>query len=328
VGFLQLERITWESPCDMLQKISDYEAVHPIRNWTDLKRRVGSYRRCFVFTHNSMPREPVVVLHTALTNEISSSIQSIVQHPRLGSPLSDPDNSNSPPVEKPEDPSLITTAIFYSITSTQKGLGGVELGNYLIKSVVKELLQEFPQMHQFSSLSPIPGFKDWLISQINVCINAYNAGEEPENDVLLDEEMFELKNALATSGRGLFETFKKALVNNIWVQEKDLSIALEKPLTRLCARYLYSEKRRGFALNPVANFHLRNGAMMWRINWLADTTPRGLGASCGLMVNYRYFLGQTEQNSKDYMESQRIAASDQVMGLVRLCEHPHVKEER
>ena len=75
VGFLSLERITWRSACDMLQKISDYEAVHPIRSWSDLHRRVGAYRRCFVFTHNSMPREPVVVLHTALTSSISDNIQ-------------------------------------------------------------------------------------------------------------------------------------------------------------------------------------------------------------------------------------------------------------
>ncbi|XP_037078980.1 malonyl-CoA decarboxylase, mitochondrial-like isoform X4 [Pollicipes pollicipes] len=82
VGFLQLERITWQSPCGMLEKVSEYEAVHPVRNWTDLKRRVGPYRRCFVFTHNAMPSEPVVVLHTALTPDISSSIQDIVRKPR------------------------------------------------------------------------------------------------------------------------------------------------------------------------------------------------------------------------------------------------------
>ena len=81
-GLLELEQITWQSPCAILQKISDYEAVHPIRNWTDLKSRVGPYRRCFVFTHRSMPGEPIVVLHVALTTEISSTIGSVVKHHR------------------------------------------------------------------------------------------------------------------------------------------------------------------------------------------------------------------------------------------------------
>ncbi|KAL3212873.1 hypothetical protein MRX96_051817, partial [Rhipicephalus microplus] len=112
VGFIKLERITWQSSCEMLQKISEYEAVHPIRNWTDLKRRVGPYRRCYVFTHSCMPGEPIVVLHTALTSSISSSIQRIVGHRQ---------SSTEPePPEDWEDEKAIKCAIFYSISSTQK----------------------------------------------------------------------------------------------------------------------------------------------------------------------------------------------------------------
>ncbi|EGI67238.1 Malonyl-CoA decarboxylase, mitochondrial [Acromyrmex echinatior] len=200
VGFLHMERITWESSCDILQKVSDYEAIHPMRNWLDLKRRVGPYRRCYIFTHPSMPREPIVVLHTALCDVIPDSVKGIEEAETriLGS-------AKKYITFLEEDKSKIKAAIFYSIVSTQKGLQGIELGNYLIKEVVSEITTEFPAIRQLSSLSPIPNFKTWL-----------------------------------------FDKLKQA------------------------------------------NFHLRNGAVMWRINWMADPSPRGVANSCGIMVNYRY----------------------------------------
>uniref|UniRef100_W5M2G8 Malonyl-CoA decarboxylase n=1 Tax=Lepisosteus oculatus TaxID=7918 RepID=W5M2G8_LEPOC len=261
-GLLQLERITWQSPCETLQKISQYEAVHPVRNWTDIKRRVGPYRRCYAFTHSAMPGEPLVVLHVALTEEISDNIQSIVRE--------------FSSLDAEEDIKKINAAVFYSISSTQAGLQGVELGNFLIKKVVRELQGEFPHLTQFSSLSPIPGFTGWLLGL--------------------------LKGA---RGGGL-------LTGTEWEEVA----ALRPALMRLCAWYLYGEKRRGYAINPVANFHLQNGAVLWRLNWQADTSARGITASCGMMVNYRYFLEETTANSASYLGSKVIATSDQVQNLV------------
>ncbi|XP_035580781.1 malonyl-CoA decarboxylase, mitochondrial isoform X3 [Zalophus californianus] len=123
-GFLSLERVTWHSPCEVLQKISESEAVHPVKNWMDMKRRVGPYRRCYFFSHCAAPEEPLVVLHVALTSEISSNIQAIVKE--------------CPPPET-EERSKISAAIFYSISLTQPGLQGVELGTVLVKRVLKEL---------------------------------------------------------------------------------------------------------------------------------------------------------------------------------------------
>nr|CAD7446365.1 unnamed protein product [Timema bartmani] len=165
VGFLNLERVTWRSPCEMLQKISEYEAVHPVRNWTDLKRRVGPYRRCFVYTHSSMPDEPLVVLHTALSDEIAGSMSGIVS---AASRMSVDLTAKSDVVvnSEEENPSLVKAAIFYSISSTQKGLQGIELGNYLIKRVVRELQAEFPLVNQFSTLSPIPTFRLYLVDRL------------------------------------------------------------------------------------------------------------------------------------------------------------------
>uniref|UniRef100_H3AWN8 Malonyl-CoA decarboxylase, mitochondrial n=2 Tax=Latimeria chalumnae TaxID=7897 RepID=H3AWN8_LATCH len=294
VGLLNLERVTWQSPCELLQKISEYEAVHPVRNWTDLKRRVGPYRRCYVFTHSSMPGEPLVVLHVALTDHISNNIQTIVKE------------FSSLDIE--EDASSVTTSIFYSISSTQKGLQGVELGNYLIKRVVKELQGEYPHMKKFSSLSPIPGFTKWLLGIISFKIK-----ETGGNGIFTESESKEISEI--TGGPAL-ETLKQLLSNNEWVRSKRLIKALEVPFMRLCVWYLYGEKHRGYALNPVANFHLQNGAVMWRLNWMADTSPRGITSSCGMMVNYRYFLEDTSSNSTNYLRTKNIVASEQILSLI------------
>ncbi|GAB1605850.1 malonyl-CoA decarboxylase, mitochondrial-like [Argonauta hians] len=314
VGLLNLQRITWQSPCDMVQKISEYEAVHPIRNWTDLKRRVGSYRRCFVFIHNAMPREPVVVLHTALTNTIPSSIHSIIKsNIRRSTSVESVPLEDDPEMEITED---ISTAVFYSITSTQKGLQSVDLGNYLIKRVVRELQAEFPHMSVFTSLSPIPGFRDWLLKEIVKKIQVLNLGEEGDKDIFSEEDAHNLRAYFDLNTVTGLEKLKQIIQNNSWTHDEQLTVLLKNPMMRLCAQYLYVEKRRGYAINPVANFHLGNGAVLWRINWLADLSPRGLGQSCSMMVNYRYFLEDSEKNSINYLECQKITASDQVTNLV------------
>uniref|UniRef100_A0A8B9U0C9 Malonyl-CoA decarboxylase, mitochondrial n=1 Tax=Anas zonorhyncha TaxID=75864 RepID=A0A8B9U0C9_9AVES len=292
-GFLNLERVTWQSPCEVLQKISDSEAVHPVRNWVDLKRRVGPYRRCYFFSHCAIPGEPLIILHVALTSDISSSIQSIVKDVKL---------------LETEDADKITTAIFYSISLAQQGLQGVELGNHLIKRVVKELQKDLPQIKAFSSLSPIPGFTKWLLGLLSSQIK-----ELGRNELFTESERQEISEITEDSTT---ETLKKLLTNSEWVKSETLVKALHSPLMRLCAWYLYGEKHRGYALNPVANFHLQNGAELWRINWMGDTSPRGITASCGMMVNYRYFLEDTASNSAAYLGTKHIKASEQVLSLV------------
>uniref|UniRef100_A0A8D0BP83 Malonyl-CoA decarboxylase, mitochondrial n=1 Tax=Salvator merianae TaxID=96440 RepID=A0A8D0BP83_SALMN len=293
VGFLNLERVTWQSSCEILQKISDSEAVHPVRNWMDMKRRVGSYRRCYYFAHCAIPGEPLVVLHVALTDEISNNVQALLKE--------------IPSLEV-EVLNKITTAIFYSISLTQPGLQGVELGTYLIKRVVKELQTEFPQIKAFSTLSPIPGFTKWLQGLLSS--QSKETGRSSPFTELEHREISEL------TGDSTTEILKRLLANNEWVRSEKLARALQQPLMRLCAWYLYGEKHRGYALNPVANFHLRNGAVLWRLNWMADASPRGITASCGMMVNYRYFLEDTTVNSASYLGTKQIKASEQVLTLV------------
>ncbi|KAL3220089.1 hypothetical protein MRX96_050454, partial [Rhipicephalus microplus] len=185
----------------------------------------------------------------------------------------------------------IKCAIFYSISSTQKGLQGIELGKYLIQGVVKKVKAEFPNVNEFSSLSPIPGFKEWIMSEIVKILRG---------------------NAEASAGCLLL-----LLRNNGWFHIPELAAQLEEPLMHLCAFYLYHEKWRGYALNSVANFHLKNGAVIWRLNWLGDVSPRGLSSSCSIMVNYRYYLEDMEDYRHTYVENGTITTSDMFAELLK-----------
>jgi malonyl-CoA decarboxylase len=208
-----------------------------------------------------------------------------------------------------EDPALCSTAIFYSITSTQTGLQGIELGNSLIKQAVKKLKDEFPTMSQFSTLSPIPGFKTWLMTTLQM------ARKGQGREVLNDEEKAKILKTFYGPTDDFYDSLCTAFKSNQWAQNEKLRDALELPLMRLCSQYLFLEKRRNFALDPVANFHLRNGSTMWRLNWWADLSPRGLNNSCGIMVNYRYYLDKLESNSTQYQESKTIDTSEQIRQL-------------
>ncbi|XP_033189604.1 malonyl-CoA decarboxylase, mitochondrial isoform X2 [Bombus vancouverensis nearcticus] len=283
--------------------ISDYEAIHPIRNWLDLKQRVGPYRRCYIFTHPSMPREPLVVLHTALCDIIPDSLRGIEE-----AKVRILDNPKTEVTFLEEDKCKIKTAIFYSITSTQKGLQGIELGNYLIKEVAKQVLSEFPMITELSTLSPIPNFRTWFLEKTKQDIH----------NVFTNEEYESVQKVL--NNENIVLGLKKIFNNSLWTRDIAICEILRKPLLRACAWYLYKEKRRNYALNNVANFHLRNGAVMWRINWLADPSPRGVGNSCGIMVNYRYYLDECEKNSQNYIENYFINTSEDVINLANQFE--------
>ena len=323
VGFLKLEQVTWSSPCAMLQKVSDYEAVHPMRNWTDLKSRVGPYRRCFVYTHRSMPGEPIVVLHVALTKGIPEKIASVVKHHRMVKRFSvdvvggGGDRSAGPSESGgAEDTSTCDSAIFYSITSTQTGLQGIELGTYLIKQAVKRLKEELPGVAHFCTLSPIPGFRQWLLAAIKMS----EAEAGADGDLFLPSEVDAFRDHFAAADRAqALGAVADSLRTSGWTADAELAGLLERPLMRLCARYLYLEKHRGSAANSVANFHLRNGAVLWRLNWRADMSARGMGNSCGIMVNYKYFIDDLEANSSAYLETKVVKAGEQVLHLASQC---------
>lgn len=283
VGFLELRRITWDSPASLLEKLIAYEAVHEIKNWDDLKNRLDSDRRCFAFFHPRMPDEPLIFVEVALVDGIAGNVQKLLDP---SAPLMNPDDAD--------------TAIFYSISNAQKGLAGISFGDFLIKRVVGVLSAEFRHLKRFATLSPIPGFCAWLEGQ-------------PAEDLLTPSE----RKALPKRSGG--DQHPLALVRNPdWHKNRYLVQALEGPLTRLAARYLLMAKaENGRALDPVAHFHLSNGARVEQMNWLADISSRGLRQSAGMMVNYLYKLDDIDANHEAYKGKHRIAASSALRSLAR-----------
>eukprot|EP00127_Corallochytrium_limacisporum_P000534 Clim_evm9s16 gene=Clim_evmTU9s16 len=290
VGVMDLQRITWASPAYLVEKLKNYEAVHAVDDMMGLKQRLAPGRRCYAFLHNSMPTEPLVVTYIALLPTIADNVQKIIEEPI---------QHQDPPVED------ITTAIFYSISSTQRGLSGVDLGNFLIKRVVFELRQEFSSMVNFCTLSPIPAFSSWL-DQV--------ARKRVDPEPSLQEALRTVADALgseqgsagaAVSAQSELPAIASALLE---FPKKDVvtSQTLREPMMRLCGRYLALQKRGGAIFDPVGNFHVRNGAQMYRLNWAANTSERGLRESFGMMVNYKYDLATVEHNNMMYLQSYEV----------------------
>jgi malonyl-CoA decarboxylase len=288
IGFLELERITWRSPAAVLEKLIAYEAVHTIQSWQDLKNRLDSDRRLYAFFHPRMPDEPLIFVEVALVTGIATNVQALLD---LEAPVGDPSKAD--------------TAIFYSISNCQKGLAGISFGNFLIKRVVDRLSGEFKNLKTFATLSPIPGFRSWLDARLAV--------GEPG---LLTKTEHKTMRALASGGaKG---AFKHLLANNDWVGNPQTVEVLAEPLQRLAARYLTVEKKRdGKAIDPVAHFHLSNGARVERINWMADNSPRGIKQSAGMMVNYLYRLSDIDDNHEAYTGQGRITASSAVKAMAK-----------
>lgn len=268
-GFLQMQPVTWSSPADILEKIIDYEAVHEIPDWAELRRRLQpSDRRCYAFFHPAMPDEPLVFVEVALTTEAADNITELL--------------SDGREIISAE---LANTAVFYSISNCQVGLRGVSFGNFLIKQVVADLLRDLPNLKTFVTLSPAPGFAAWLNRQTDNLPEA--------------KELLELSANLS----------------------KDTDAAERKrhaQLSKQMAAEYYLKAKRGdnSPEDPVARFHLGNGASLDRINAQANLSPAGMKSSVAMMVNYRYDLARIEENHEAYAANKAVTASRAVRSLL------------
>src|SRR5207302_193803 len=273
-GFLVLRRIDWSTPAIVLEKIIRYEAVHEIRDWQDLRRRIDPPdRRCYAFFHPALVDEPLIFVEVALTPNIAGAIAPILAGERV-----------------PLAPERATTAVFYSISNCQRGLAGVSFGHFLIKQVVEEIRRVVPRLSTFVTLSPVPGFAHWLARERAAETSIYLTAEDRARLAALD---------LPT-----------------WWQNAEIDETVREPLLRAAAAYFLAARTpRGLPVDSVARFHLGNGARLEQIDWLADTSPKGLAQSHGLMVNYRYDLDEIEQNHEAYAASRAIAASNAVRRL-------------
>jgi malonyl-CoA decarboxylase len=271
-GFLVLRRIDWSTPANILEKIIRYEAVHEIRDWNDLRRRIDPVdRRCYAFFHPALVDEPLIFVEVALTESIPGAIAPLLAEDRQ--PV---------PIERAR------TAVFYSISNTQRGLGGVSFGSFLIKQVAEELQRELPKLEKFVTLSPVPGFMQWL---------------KQANDVPVADE-----------DRALLDNLEKPG----WFENEELAAQLRTVLEPLAAHYfLKARTPKGRLIDSVARFHLGNGARLERIDWLGDLSPKGLRESAGIMVNYLYRLEDIEKNHEAYANQGEIAASSAVKKLLK-----------
>jgi malonyl-CoA decarboxylase len=267
-GFLELRRIDWQSPAAVLEKLIAYEAVHEIKGWDDLRRRLAPDRRCFAFFHPALPGEPLIFVEVALVEGLAASVL----------PLLSQDTDQDAALARAM---RADTAIFYSISNCQDGLRGVSFGNFLIKQVVEELQAEFPQLKRFSTLSPVPGFRRWLMQ-----------GNDPA--------------AVAPPG----------IESDDWWRDPGQSEALRPALMRLCVRYLTRSPSAGNRIDPVARFHLGNGARLEQINWFGNTAPRAIQESFGIMVNYLYDHDSIEANHEAFVHDGTIVRSPDVDALM------------
>jgi malonyl-CoA decarboxylase len=280
-GFLQVVRVDWRTPAYLLERIIAHEAVHEIKGWDDLRRRLEADRRCFAFFHPALPDEPLIFVEVALVEKMPDTI----------GPLLDVTAAHG-------DPTRATVATLYSINNCQRGLRGVSLGNFLVKQVAELLSEELPRLRIVCTLSPIPGFAAWLLSHLRTPV-----GERPPA----------LSRALHVVARALATDLSRLATDPTLAQEQ--LKPLKGPLMALCASYLLRTAPEGEqAQDQVARFHLNNGARLDRINWGADLSRRGLQQSLGMMVNYLYEPRAIESNHDRFMQG-RVMASRHVTSL-------------
>jgi len=267
VGFLELHRLTWNSPASLLEKLIEYEAVHEISSWSDLKNRLDSDRRLYAFFHPRMPTEPLIFVEVALTDHLADNVQVLLDE---RAPVFDVRRAD--------------TAIFYSISNTQAGLRGVSFGHFLLKRVIDDLKRDLPRLKTFATLSPLPQLAAWV-----------------------------KRNPDELAGIGDLAQ----LASGEWARSRDEARRLRDPLMRLAARYLTAAKKGAEPYDPVARFHLGNGARIERIDALADTSAKGFKQSFGLMVNYLYEPDAIEDNVEAFARDGTIAVTAAVRRLAR-----------
>jgi len=283
-SLLVFEQIDWETPAPVLEKLMQYEAVHAIRDWRDMRRRLEADRRCYALFHPAWADEPLIFAEVALTVGIGSQVGPILDP---DSPVVDPDGCNA--------------AILYSISNCQPGLRGYSLGNDLIGRVTDDLLARLPKLRTIATLSPIPGFRRWLSGLPSTLENPSCVAE-----------------VQAAAKRG------------DWCSDPAAAAKLEHHLMALGAHYLLHARSGSEPADPVARFHLANGARLRRLNWRSDMTAAGLERSFGLTANYVYYPTNLSRNWHTYHESGRINATRQLERLARegadLCGPPRRKE--
>lgn len=271
-GFLEMRQVDWNSPAQLLELVIRHEAVHAIDGWDDLRRRLLPDRRLFAFFHPQLPQEPLIFVEVALLPEMPAAIAPLIDKRSEALPAS-----------------RFKAAVFYSISNCEPGLRGVSLGNFLIKRVAEHLQRELPKLRQFCTLSPIPGFAAWLQSAPDF------------------EQLPRLKKPQAERARAAWERVRGGDAARLSKPEALDDKALQADLQRLAAVYLAAQSATPQG-DPVARFHLDNGARLERLNIGADHSAKALKQSHGLMVNYLYDLTEIEGHHEAFTQGEIATA--------------------
>ena len=291
-GFLQMRKVDWNSPAQLLEQIIRHEAVHEVDGWDDLRRRLQPDRRCFAFFHPQLPDEPLIFVEVALVPEMAGAIAPLI-------------DKKSQPLAADQ----FKVAVFYSISNCQPGLRGVSLGNFLIKRVAEVLKHELPQLKTFCTLSPIPGFSAWLHKLVN-------PGRDP---AIIGSALAGLPQAATERALHAAVLLREAAGDELQALHHAptlaaLSSASHHALWRLAALYLVHRSAQPGG-DPVARFHLDNGARLERLNAQANLSPKGLKQAAGLMVNYLYDLARIETCHDRFVKG-RVAHSRALAALL------------
>ena len=287
-GFLRLERIGWHTSALILEKLIHYESVHEINGWPDLRRRLAPDRRCFAFFHPALANEPIIFVEIALTKGLVGELEPLLD---LNAPVLAPEEAD--------------TAVFYSISNCMDGLRGISFGNFLIKQVVVELGNELPGLKLYSTLSPLPRFASVLRDNNNA---------EGFTRERLSRLLGEYASKLVQEAKkpdpvdALFHLLEDPL------SHRDV---LAKPLHRLALAYLTQARFKNHLVDPVARFHLSNGARLERVNRFGNARSYGLSDSFGLMANYRYVPEEFEENHERFVCEGIIHVSKQLLSEYR-----------
>jgi malonyl-CoA decarboxylase len=278
-GFLKMHRVDWKSPAEVLEKLIQHEAVHAIDGWDDLRRRLQPDRRCFAFFHPQLPSEPLIFVEVALLPDIPTVITPLVDKR----------------AETVNQTSQYKVAVFYSISNCEPGLRGVSMGNFLIKRVAERLHDEFPGIKTFVTLSPIPGLMDWITAGAELGKGIPPERLKPNIKAVRDQALLTLSLGKNTWSEKLTAGWHPDLASE---EEKEALLSLASIYLGLA-----STGKNG---NPVAKFHLGNGAKLHLINWAGDLSRKGLRQSAGLMVNYLYDLGKVEENHERFSQGEIV----------------------
>jgi len=290
-GFLQMRKVDWTSPAQLLEQIIRHEAVHQIDGWDDLRRRLQPDRRCFAFFHPQLPDEPLIFVEVALVPEMAGAIAPLIDK-----------------TSQPLPPEQFKVAVFYSISNCQPGLRGVSLGNFLIKRVADQLKRELPQLKTFCTLSPIPGLMGWLRP---LCSAAADPAHLPHL-AAPGGPLAGLPAAAAERAVQALAQLREAASDNLHALTQATTLAAlpadaHHALWRLAALYLVHRSPRAGG-DPVARFHLDNGARLERLNAQADLSAKGLKQSAALMVNYLYDLARIETCHDRFVQGRVVHA--------------------